>query len=701
MVEQDATCDCHKDARLDVHAVEARLVRQRDALLVLSSAKLDCDDLQATLADILEVTAATLDVARVSIWRYSDQATQIECVDLYETSRCRHSHGTVIAERDCPVYFRALAEADVVAADDAISDPRTREFSQSYLRPLGISSMMDVPIHLKGAVIGVLCNEHTGPARRWTEDEKSFAVGIANLVSLALERCERSRAEAALMLQGAALNAAANAVVITDGDGTVVWANAAFTAMTGYSSDEALGRNPRDLLKSDVQPPSFYSEMWSTLKAGRVWDGEIVNRRKDGSTYLEHQTITPVRVAPDSDVTHYVAIKRDLTEQRLLENQFMQAQKMEIVGRLAGGIAHDFNNMLTVINGTAELAIADLPEQHPVRNDLVQIHQSGMRAASLTRQLLTFSRKQLEVRQPLIVMKALTEFRGILQRLIGEDIALEIQAACGDATVLADHSQFEQVILNLAVNARDAMPRGGSLRIAAARVDVDGDRPGLREGRYVRLTVTDTGSGMSAETAARIFEPFFTTKEEGKGTGLGLATVYAVIEQACGKIEVASELGKGTTFTLFWPTVDDASPSSASAPAAAVSRGTGTVLIVEDDELVRDLSLRVLRGAGYRVLTAADATSALALIRTDPWPIDLLLTDVVLPGAGGRELASAASALRPKLQTLYTSGYTDDAVLAHGVEQHIVDFLPKPYTPVGLLNKVRAVLNQSKPVRPN
>jgi two-component system cell cycle sensor histidine kinase/response regulator CckA len=678
----------------DPDTIETRVTRQRDALLKLTTEQpLDCDLVPKALAQITEVAAATLRVSRVSIWRYNAGRTAIDCIDLYDAIAKEHRSGSSLRASDFPHYFRVIADSDVVAVDDAIADVRTSEFTSSYLRPLGIASMMDVAIRLGEAVIGVLCHEQTGPRRHWTDDEKAFAIGTSTLISLALERCERRRVESTLRLQSAAFNAAADATVITDGEGVIEWVNPAFTKLTGYSADEAIGRNPRDLLKSGHHDSAFYERMWSTLTSGQVWRGQVVNRRKDGTTYYEDQTITPI--ALNGSVTHFVAIKRDLTERHNLEEQFLQAQKMEVVGRLAGGIAHDFNNLLTVINGTAELALTDLAHSHPLHKDFQNIFDAGQRASNLTRQLLAFSRKQIVNRAPLEVGPVLTGFRAVLQRLIGEDIDLDIVADAG--TVLADRGQFEQVILNLAVNARDAMPRGGKLIVEGSNVELDplfaARHNGVRPGPHVKILVRDTGHGMTDQVMQRIFEPFFTTKEVGKGTGLGLSTVYAIVAQSGGTIWVDSAAGRGTLFTIYLPRVTEIAVAPAPDVEAKALAAGHTLLLVEDDDSVREVAVRIFRSAGYLTLAARDASEALHILAVHTEPISLIVTDVVLVGMGGRDLASNALKIRPGIPILFTSGHTDDLVLAHGVRENVVHFLSKPYTAASLTAKVRDVLN--------
>jgi PAS domain S-box-containing protein len=671
------------EVRAALNAFEERLISQRNALVSLTNRHLaGRDALPAMLAEILETSAATLGVDRASIWTYSQSRSTIECVDLYEIAGARHSSGFSLSESDYPSYFCALATADVVAADDARTDPRTREFAASYLEPLGIVSIIDAPIHANGVVAGVLCHEHIGGQRHWTSDEKSFVVAISNLVSLAMERHERSRAEATMALQVAALNAAADSMVITDREGTVLWANPAFTRLTGYSFLEAIGKNPRELLKSGVHDQAFYRQMWDTLLGGNVWRGELTNRRKDGTTYIEEQTITPVRSR--GRITNFVSIKRDLTDRRLLESQFLQAQKMEIVGRLAGGIAHDFNNLLTVINGTAELVLSDLPADHPACTDLRRIQESGARAVGLTRQLLSFSRKEIARRELLDLGSVIAEFRSMLQRLIGEDIRLTVKAEEGLDLVLADPSQMEQVVLNLAVNARDAMPLGGSLTIEAANIELTpafaASHAGVVPGPHVMLAVTDSGTGMSAETLARAFEPFFTTKEDGKGTGLGLATVYGVVAQSDGTVWVESELGRGSCFRVYLPR---ARAAEAGLPLPDAQPGsTDTLLLVEDDEIVRDLAARFLEAAGFKVLSVRDGMAARSLLATRK-EVALVVTDAALMDLEDHDLP-----------VVLTAAFTDSALTPGGSGDRSIHFIAKPYTAVGLVGKVRAVLGQ-------
>jgi two-component system cell cycle sensor histidine kinase/response regulator CckA len=394
-----------------------------------------------------------------------------------------------------------------------------------------------------------------------------------------------------------------------------------------------------------------------------------------------------------------VGISMDITERRTLEEQYHQSQKMEAVGRLAGGVAHDFNNLLTAILGYCQLLLADLDPHDPRREDVTEIHKAGESAAGLTRQLLTFSRKQIIEPKVLDLNAVVGNMRGLLDRIIGEDVKVVLNLRAGLATVKADAGQMEQIVLNLAVNARDAMPNGGTLTIETANVDIDENYANthfsVKPGPYVGLTVTDTGTGMPPEVQARLFEPFFTTKEIGKGTGLGLATVHGIVARSGGSIGAYSEVGKGTSFTAYFPHAAGGGVS-ADLPARAVQAHAAdeTLLVVEDGEALRILAKRILERQGYRVLLAANAGEALHLFKSNE-VIDLILTDVIMPGGSGPELTRRLVAERPGLKVLYMSGYTEDAISHHGVLDPGIAFLNKPFTSESLGRKIREVLDGS------
>jgi PAS domain S-box-containing protein len=814
---------------------------------------------------------------------------------------------------------------------------------------------------------------------------------VAGTFSSGTDITDRHQAETQLRLQSAALNAAANAIVITDRAGAIEWINPAFSELTGYTVAEAVGRNPRDLVKSDRHDAAFYSNLWNTIRSGQVWHGEIINRRKDGSVYTEEQTITPLRDA-EGEISHFIGVKQDVTgrkradeqlrqrvqlsalgaavglalanaealagalqqcaqavvthlgaafariwilneregvlelqasaglythldgpharvplgqfkigrialnrkphmtnnvigdlevsdqewarregmvafaghplvvgghvvgvmglfarhplpeaitsalasvadhialgierhqsadalrtseertrfaleaagvgiwdmdlttgvlrwseileaqyglqpgtfggtfeafierihpddrqatidamnlhrsgesfslphravwpdgtvrwlsgigrivagqegqraravgisldvtERHTLEEQYQQAQKMEAIGRLAGGVAHDFNNLLTVILGYCDLLLADVDADDPRRLDIGEIHNAGTRAEALTRQLLAFSRRQIIEPKLLDITSIVAGMEAMLGRLIGEDVTVIMRLQPDLAPVKADRGQVEQIIMNLAVNARDAMPHGGSLIIETSDVELDEHYTtthfAVVPGAYVVLTVTDTGIGMTSEVQRRLFEPFFTTKDVGKGTGLGLATVHGIVARSGGTIGVYSELGKGTSFRVYFPRADVRDvvveqPASVLRPR----RGSQTVLVVEDAEGLRELVKRLLERQGYRVLIAGNADEALQLFAQHA-SIDVLLTDVVMPGASGPELTKELIEQRPGLRVIYMSGYTEDAIVHHGVLNPGIAFLHKPFTADTLGRKIREVLER-------
>ena len=486
-----------------------------------------------------------------------------------------------------------------------------------------------------------------------------------------------------------------DAVFLLDPDGRLVWSNPRGLEITGYDEEELRGRSPLSLF-----PPPGAAALQAGMEAGwagesraRFFETEII--RRDGTHLLAEAQVSSVLKA-GRPVARLVVL-RDITERKKLEEQLRQAQKMEAIGRLAGGVAHDFNNLLTVIGGRCHLVSNSLPAGHPLLRDIELIRGASERAAQLTHQLLAFSRRQVLEARVLDLNATVVGIEPLLRRMIGEDIQVVIAPTKGLGRIKADPGQIEQVILNLAVNARDAMPRGGRLSLETANVDQpDGEGVGVSNrtpGRYVVLAVSDTGHGMSAEVQAHIFEPFFTTKDPGKGTGLGLSTVYGLVQQSGGHIAVRSEPGHGTTFRIYLPRVD-AAPVSAQAPpeVAAAPRGTETVLVVEDDEPLRNLAREILTVLGYTVLEAGHPADAIRIAESYGETIHLLLTDVVMPQMNGRQLAETLAAARPDLKVLYMSGYTAGTIGADGILETGVHFLQKPFTPLGLGRKVREVL---------
>jgi two-component system cell cycle sensor histidine kinase/response regulator CckA len=535
--------------------------------------------------------------------------------------------------------------------------------------------------------------EHLPQFDLWYEAFVSPYIG--GIAVFALDVSERKRAEEALRLKDQVIISSLNAVVVTDANGVISYVNPAFLRLWGFASeDEVLGRTPFELSPE----PDSIQEVIAQLRLHGAWQGELHARRADGSAF---DVIVSANTVLDADgkVVNIVGSFLDISEAKRLQAQLLQAQKMESVGRLAGGVAHDFNNLLTVIKGYVDLAALELSPGDPLHYDLGQVTKAAESAAELTQQLLAFSRQQIIAPQAISLNDVIARVERMLQRVIGEDIELYTIMAAGLPSVLFDPGQCEQIILNLAINARDAMPGGGKLTIETAQLRLDEEyarvHAGVRPGDYVLLAVSDTGLGMSNEVRAHIFEPFFTTKELGKGTGLGLAMVYGAVSQNGGRIEVYSEPGQGTTFKLYLPRADGPNAPPRPEPDEELPRGSETILLVEDDDAVRALAIQMLEQQSYRVHAFGAGAEALRALGELAEPIDLLITDVVMPGLNGRTLADRVKELRPAIKVLFTSGYTANVIVHHGVLKEGVEFLPKPYTLKSLARRVRDLLDKN------
>jgi two-component system cell cycle sensor histidine kinase/response regulator CckA len=491
----------------------------------------------------------------------------------------------------------------------------------------------------------------------------------------------------------------ADIVIIMDRSGVMEYVNPAFEALTGYSRQEAIGQT-LGVLKSEQQAGELYEEMWNTVLSGNVFRGIVMNRKKNGETLIIEKALTPLRDG-NGQITHFISTGHDITEHRKLESDLRQAQKMDAIGRLAGGVAHDFNNLLLVISAYAELMLDSLAEQDPLRRNVAEIMTASRRAADLTRQLLAFGRKQVQLLQVLDLNTVVAEIIAMLPRLIGEDIDLVFAPAHDLGKVKADPVQIEQVVMNLAANARDAMPCSGTLTIETATVLVDESyvqrHSIVPRGDYVLLTVADSGQGIAAEHLPHIFEPFYTTKEKGKGTGLGLATVYGIVKQNGGFVWVYSEPGLGTTFKIYLPRVQSLSGEvRILKPAEECPRGCETLLLVEDETSVRQASRDFLIRSGYNVLEANDGEEGLRVSHHHRGPIHLMITDVVMPRMSGPQLAERLADERPDMKVLFVSGYAENTVLQHGKIDVNTRFLQKPFSLKTLARKVREVLEGSE-----
>ena len=508
---------------------------------------------------------------------------------------------------------------------------------------------------------------------------------------------ERRKSEEEIRKLSEALKQSPVAVIIINKNLYIEYVNPAFSKNYGYTESEVLGKKPFEFIFRD-DSRHLIQEIKKFIQKQEVWRNELQIKKKDNSLAFAKLMLAPIH-DNENQLTHYLILIEDVTEKRRLQEQFLQAQKMEAVGRLAGGIAHDFNNLLTVINGYSELLLKMAGSSHPWFDKIAQIKKAGERASALTSQLLAFSRKQIIQPKLLNLNHVLHELEKMLKRLIGEDIELQIFYDEHLGTIKADPTQIEQVIMNLIVNARDAMPKGGKLTIELKNQLVDSTfinkHAGIKEGWYVKMSVIDTGIGMDQETIKHIFEPFFSTKEKGKGTGLGLATVYGIVKQNKGYIQVYSEVGHGTVFHVYFPIVN-ASELDASAPETPHKNliGTETILIVEDEESVRNFIITTLKEFGYNVLYAGNISDALELFKNRLNEIDLVLTDVIMPGGSGADLSAELHKIKPDIKIIFMSGYMDDSIVRHGILPENTHFIQKPFSMVDLAIKIREVLKE-------
>lgn len=556
-----------------------------------------------------------------------------------------------------------------------------------------LTAFLGVPILQQGRPVGMiaLANKPGGYGPEDLEAVEALSVALGEAMNRRRAECERVRLIAAV-------EQANEAMVITDPEGTVQYVNPAFERLTGYGREEMKGQNPR-VLRSGKQDRAFYEAFWGTITRGEVWTGRMVNRRKDGTLYTEESTISPVRDA-SGRIIHYIAFKRDVTEHLLLSAQLQQAQKMESVGRLAGGVAHDFNNMLSVVIGYTELALAGMAPDDPLRADLETIHEVAGRSTQIIRQLLAFARKQAVNPLVLDLNETVGAMSKMLRRLIGEDIDLLWIPGEGLWKVSMDPGQVDQVLANLCVNARDAIAGVGSVSIGTENVRFDEafcrEHPGAVKGPYVRLWVGDTGCGMSREVLDHLFEPFFTTKEAGKGTGMGLATVYGIVKQNRGFIYATSEPGRGTTIDVYLPSVEGEGTENPGRGEGEIPRGRGQrVLLVEDAPEILKVMETLLSSLGYTVSPALRPEEALGLVEASPRAFDLLITDVVMPGMDGMALWKRIQALRPGIPCLFMSGYTGDFLAAYEFEDMERRLIHKPFTLGELGKRVKEALEEA------
>jgi two-component system, cell cycle sensor histidine kinase and response regulator CckA len=534
---------------------------------------------------------------------------------------------------------------------------------------------------------------------RWVSDRRQMIYDDSGMLlcvdGLCMDITEQKRAEEERRLLAAAVECAADASMVTDAKWNVQYVNPVFEKVTGYGREEILGRNLY-MIAADEENTRVYLEIQDKVRSGTPWKGHLKNRRKDGAPLDLDIVISPIR-GPGGKIVNHVVSLRDITREVQLEKQAKAAQHMEAVGTLAGGIAHDFNNALTGIIGFADLLRMRLGKEPKLQGDVDEILKCAERASTLTRQLLAFARRQVIEPVALDLNTVVRDISRLMKKVSGEQVEVRTRLTDGIPCILADRGQLEQVLLNLCLNSRDSMPGGGEFRVSTDAVAWEGERAEdqavMPAGQYVLLAVADNGTGMDDATRKRAFEPYFTTKARGKGTGLGLSMVYGIVKQNGGFVFLDTRPGKGTTFRVYFPASEAVSAEKEEKREAAVKGGAETILLAEDEEAIRTLAERSLRGYGYEILTARDGAEALALFEAHP-EISIAVLDVVMPRMGGKEAFDAMRLLRPDLKTLFTSGYSVDRIHDSFVLLPGIEFLPKPYGPASLARRVREVLDK-------
>jgi PAS domain S-box-containing protein len=682
--------------RQEKAATDRRLARLQ-GLARLSGVLASSLDPDQVLGEIARAAAQLMEAPAVGLW-VADEATRTLEPRAFseEHLAATYPHRRIGFDEGLPGW--AAAHRQAVVVPDVFVDGRI--LAVDWFRQHGFRSAYIVPIVHQDALLGVLALNGRAPFN-FDQEDRQLLESFVSQAALAIRnaRLYQEAREARDFLRSIAENSPAG-IVTTDVRGRITYWSPRAEELLGYRADEVQGRPVADLQRGGLDAARALMRRLRTGERIREHETEIVAR--DGRWVECRFSLALLRDAAGAMIGT-LAILEDTSERKRLEAQLRQAQKMEAVGRLAGGIAHDFNNLLAVIMGHSDLIKSVLKKGDALAHDVEQIRRASERAASLTRQLLAFSRRQFLQPQVIDVNTLVGNLATMLHRLIGEDIQLELRLDPEAGRVSADPGQLEQVIVNLAVNARDAMPEGGRLTLETAPAGLDqafvATHPGSTTGPHVRVSIHDTGCGMGPDVLSHLFEPFFTTKEPGRGTGLGLSTVYGIVKQHRGYIDVTSEEGRGSSFGVYLPRVEARPTTERPAPRERLRPGgRETVLFVEDEVALRDLMHRVLAKGGYTVLAAGDGLDALALVEAHPGPIDVVVTDVIMPRMSGPELAARLRARDPKIRLLYVSGYTADQLRRSQTDLgEDATLLPKPFTSDGLLRKVREVLDRPNP----
>jgi PAS domain S-box-containing protein len=693
-VTRDVTAQ--RDSEESLRSSAERYEKQRQALVsLMRSGVLQTAAMEQALKDITTTISGCMGVGRVSVWRFSQTRHSIVCMNLFDTTSGQHSSGQELHREDFPGYFHSLEQDEMIAASDAHADPRTREFSPCYLGPLNIGAMLDTPLHVGGSLVGVLCHEHIGGPRTWTEDEQSFAISLANLVSLVFAQLEHRQAEQRLRQQASLLDLTRDAILVRDLDHTITYWNKSAERLYGWTAEEAVGSKISCLLYGDdEQNQESTSEV---LKNGEHVC-EIRQITKSGEEVVVEGHRTLVRDA-EGHPTSILAINTDVTAKKKAEEQMLRAHRLEGIGTLAGGIAHDLNNVLTPI-----LVSIDMLKQHMEDPASLQtlgtIAASARRGAEMIRQLLTYARGMEGGSQRVELHTLLQEIAGIARDSFPKNIRLNLREEAGLWPVQGDPTQLHQMLLNLCVNARDAMPAGGGMFVEAQNAQIDAtyaaNHLDAHPGPHVVVSVRDEGVGIPRENLDKIFDPFFTTKEIGKGTGLGLSTTLAIVKSHGGFIEIDSTPDQGTCFRVHLPAVPSSEPEPVQLADADLPRGSlQTVLFVDDESSVREVTSKTLESFGYRVVMASNGADAVALYAQHQQTIDIVLTDMMMPVMDGVSTIQVLRKIDPEVKIIATSGVSSHGGASRAKSCGIQHFLPKPYDTGTILRALKQVLAAS------
>jgi PAS domain S-box-containing protein len=674
---------------------EQRFICQRDALISLSGADGPFHDLDAALRRITETSARVLGAARVSLWRFNADRSAIHCVDLYELEADRHTSGLELSAADYPAYFRSLEQMEVLEVEDPERDPRTCEFADSYLRPLGITSMLDAGIRMHGRVEGVLCHEQTGTPRAWKAGEHSFVAALANLASLEIVEAQRFATENSLREHADIIAHAHEGVVIVNFANKITLWNIGAERIFGLPATEAIGRPPEDVM--GVSEPGAVAALRAAVERDEHWSGDLRAHARDGRDLIVECHTTLVRDANGRPRARLTFIA-DVTEKKLLEEKFLHAQRLESIGMLAAGIAHDLNNVLAPVVFAAPMLRPSLSAERDLKV-LSTLERSAERGASLVKQILGFAHARTGEFHATQIKHIARDIVDIAERTFPKSIQIEHRIPADLWPVWGNATHIHQVLLNLFVNARDAMPDGGTLRLTAANRRLDAVQasllPGGQPGAWLLLEVSDTGTGIPPELLARIWDPFFTTKGAGKGTGLGLSTVRGIVVTHGGFVTLDTAPGRGATFRVFLPVAQEAAPAPVTATPKEFTGHGELVLIVDDDLPFRDTLAALLQTHGYGVITASNGQEAFSQFRQHTGALALVVTDIDMPFLNGAALCGVLAKVRPELPVLQMSGFAPSAEASEAVASTETSprlFLQKPFSPDALLEAVDRLL---------